>query len=134
MLRPRSEHQRHLRQRRKPRRPGIEQHLANLLARQRPARLPGLNHFVSRRAHYGRQLAQLRALAGAVEPFEGNEFPAPRHLRIIAASSKTEGWRRVYLRPHVGPSMFAWGATLEETVRLLSNRTWGMTGSSALSA
>ena len=34
---------------------------------------------VPRRAQHRRQLPHLRALAGSVEPFEGDEFPAPRH-------------------------------------------------------
>jgi hypothetical protein len=79
MLRPRSKHQRHLGQRRQPRRPRVEQHLANLFSRRRPAWLARLNNGMPCRAHHRRQLSQLRALASPVQPFKRNKFSAPRH-------------------------------------------------------
>jgi len=77
VLRPRRKHQSHLRQRRKTLRRRVQQNAANLLARRRSAWFARFHHFMSGRAQRSRQLTHLRALAGAVQSFEGDEFSAP---------------------------------------------------------
>src|SRR5450432_523669 len=116
MLRPRSKHQSHLRQWRKPGRTGIEQHLPNLLPRQRPARLPRLHDLVTGRVQHRGQLPHLRALARPVEPFKRNELPAPQHLRnhssVLLAGSPSPGYNCVHMRTHDKPT-----GTLEVGIR-----------------
>src|SRR5580693_2106586 len=79
VLRPRSEHQSHFRERRQSLGRRVEQDAANLLASRRSSGLARFYHLMPCRAQSGRQLAHLRALAGSVQPFERDEFPAPRH-------------------------------------------------------
>src|SRR5579863_7311607 len=79
MLSAGGEHQRHFCQRRKTLRGGVEQHPANLFSGRGSSRLARLYHLVSSKTQSVRQLAQLRALAGTVESFKGDEFSAPRH-------------------------------------------------------
>ncbi len=81
VLRARCEHQSHFRQRRKTLGRRVQQNTANFLAGCRPARLARFHDFMSGRAQNRRQLAHLRALAGSVQSFEGDEFSAPRHRR-----------------------------------------------------
>jgi len=50
--------------------------LPNLFPSHRPARFASFDHGMSGLAQDRRQLAHMRALAGSVEPFEGDELPA----------------------------------------------------------
>ena len=79
VLRARSKHQRHLCEWRESLGGRVKQDPPNLLARSRSSRLARFHHLMPRRAQSSRQLAHLRALAGSVQPFERNKFPAPRH-------------------------------------------------------
>ena len=55
---------------------GIEQKPADFLSRRGSTRLAGHDHRQALRAEYARQFFQLRALAAAVESFEGDEAAA----------------------------------------------------------
>src|ERR1700688_1964412 len=81
----RGEHQSHFCQRRKTLGCGVEQHASNFLARRRSPWLSCFHNFISGRAQRCGQFAQLSALASSIKPFEGDEFPAPRHRGMIAA-------------------------------------------------
>ena len=74
VLRPRGEHQGHLRHRREPLRSRIQKHPPDLLSRCRPARLARFDNLVPLRAQHLRQLAQLRALANSIEPLKCDEL------------------------------------------------------------
>src|ERR1700733_3583406 len=84
MLRARSEHQRHLRQRRKARRRRMQEHFANLLARGRSAGFARHRYRDAMPALCARKLLDLRALPASVETFESNKFSAWRHVGMIA--------------------------------------------------
>jgi len=87
VLRARSKHQRQLGQRRKAGSGCIKQKLANFLSGGRTAGLARYHHRYAVRAEHAGQPLDLRALAAAVEPFEGDEPAAlrvGRHAEIIA--------------------------------------------------
>ncbi|MEY2395812.1 MAG: hypothetical protein QOF94_2157 [Acidobacteriaceae bacterium] len=79
VLRSRSKHQSHFRRWRKALGSRVQQYAANFFSGRCPTRLARFHHFMSGRTQRPRQLPQLRALAGPVQPFEGDELPAPRH-------------------------------------------------------
>src|ERR1700690_3297320 len=78
VLRAGSEHERHFRKRRKPRRGRMQQYLANFFPRRGAPRLPCNRDRKPVSAQRARQLFQLRALAAAVETLEGYESSANR--------------------------------------------------------
>ena len=82
----RGEHQGQLRQRRKTGGRRIQQKPADFFSGRGSARFTRYHHGQSLRAKYGSQLLHLRALAAAVEPFEGDEPAAMmigRHAEMI---------------------------------------------------
>jgi hypothetical protein len=75
-----SEHEGHFSERRKARRGGVEQHFTNLFAGGGAPRFARDHNGKAVGAQGTRQLLDLRALAAAVETFEGNKFSACRHV------------------------------------------------------
>jgi hypothetical protein len=75
-----SEHERHFGERRKARSGGVQQHVANLFARSGAARFARNRDGEAVGAQGTRQLLDLRALAAAIETFEGNKFSARGHV------------------------------------------------------
>ena|SRR6516165_7912291 len=76
MLRPRSEHERHLRIWRQAGRCRMQDYIANLFASQRAAGLTRDHDRDAASAERFGQFFDLRAFAGAVEAFEGDELSA----------------------------------------------------------
>ncbi len=79
-----SEHKRHFRLRRKSCRAGMQNYFANFLAGRGAARFPSDGDGEPMVTEGSCQLFELRALAAAVETFEGNEFSARGHVEMIA--------------------------------------------------
>lgn len=75
-----SEHERHFRKRREPRRGRVQQHVAYLFTRGCAARFAGDSDGEAVGAQGPRQFLDLRALTTAVKTFEGDEFSARGHV------------------------------------------------------
>jgi len=88
MLRARGEHERHLGEGRKSGGGGVEQKFTNFFAGRSTSRLASDRYRVAVGSQRARQFFHLRALAGAVEAFEGNKFSAGGHLGMIAGASQ----------------------------------------------
>ena|ERR1700692_21059 len=79
VLRSRSEHESHFCHRRESLSGGVEENATNFFTGRGSSGLARFDYLISRCAQSRRKLPQLRALAGSVEPFEGDELSATQH-------------------------------------------------------
>jgi hypothetical protein len=71
---------------------GAEQRRAQRLGERRSARLAGRDDAAAGRAQALRERLEVRRLAGAVDPLEGDEAAPPRHGRRVQDGARSLRW------------------------------------------